>query len=97
MTREEVLSRLRPHEAELRQSGVCGLYLFGSAARNEAASDSDIDLAFDLDDLPFSILSQSALQVRLSDVLSRNVDFVRLKALRPKVAARVRRDLVKIF
>ncbi len=44
MTREQVLSRLREHEAELKAAGVVRLSLFGSTARDDRRPDSDIDL-----------------------------------------------------
>ena len=47
MQRQEALSRLRSHEAELRRLGVGSLYLFGSTARDEARETSDVDLFFD--------------------------------------------------
>jgi uncharacterized protein len=47
MQREDVIARLKEHEAELRRLGVEHLYLFGSTARDEAGDDSDVDLFFD--------------------------------------------------
>ncbi len=47
MQREDVIARLKEHEAELRRLGVEHLYLFGSTARDEARDDSDVDLFFD--------------------------------------------------
>ena len=47
MQREEVVAKMREHEAELRQLGVERLYLFGSTARGAAREDSDVDLFFD--------------------------------------------------
>ena len=44
MERAEAISLLKRHEAELRRLGVEHLYMFGSTARDEASSDSDIDL-----------------------------------------------------
>ncbi len=44
---EEVLNRLKQHEAELKRLGVEHLYLFGSTARGDAQEDSDVDLFFD--------------------------------------------------
>ena len=41
MNRDEAMSRLRRHEAELKALGVHHLYLFGSTARGEARPDSD--------------------------------------------------------
>jgi predicted nucleotidyltransferase len=47
MKRDEAISRLQQHEADLKQLGVEHLYLFGSTARGEAREDSDVDLIFD--------------------------------------------------
>jgi uncharacterized protein len=47
MRREDVIARLKEHEAELRRLGVEHLYLFGSTARDKARDDSDVDLFFD--------------------------------------------------
>jgi predicted nucleotidyltransferase len=98
MTREEVIERLRPHEAELREAGVAALYLFGSVARDEADRASDVDVAFDLGNAPgFSLLSQADLQCRLEDWLDRQVDFVCRTDMRPSVRRRVERDMVQVF
>jgi uncharacterized protein len=47
MRRTEVIARLKETEPALRALGVAGLYLFGSHARDEAASDSDVDVFVD--------------------------------------------------
>jgi len=47
MKRDEAISRLQQHEADLKRLGVEHLYLFGSTARGEAKDDSDVDLFFD--------------------------------------------------
>lgn len=44
MDRSEVIKRLKSAEPVLRATGVAALHLFGSYARGEARSDSDIDL-----------------------------------------------------
>ena len=44
MRRDEVLSRLKAAEPEIRAFGVGTLYLFGSVARDEAGETSDVDL-----------------------------------------------------
>ena len=43
-TRDQTFQRLLAAEAEIRQLGVRRLALFGSVARDEARSDSDVDL-----------------------------------------------------
>jgi len=47
MKRDEAISRLQQHEADLKKLGVEHLYLFGPTARGEAGDDSDVDLFFD--------------------------------------------------
>jgi predicted nucleotidyltransferase len=47
MQRDDAITKLKQHEAELRRLGVQHLYLFGSTARDEARADSDVDLFFD--------------------------------------------------
>ena len=43
-TRDETIQRLLAAEREIRQLGVRRLALFGSVARGEAGSNSDVDL-----------------------------------------------------
>jgi predicted nucleotidyltransferase len=98
MTRDEALKRLRPCEPELRASGLAALYLFGSTARNEAVRDSDLDLLFELGDVPkFSLLDQCAIQIRLEELLNISVDLVERDSLRPRIKARVEPEMVRIF
>jgi predicted nucleotidyltransferase len=47
-TAERVIAMLREHEAELRQLGLRSLSLFGSIARGDTETDSDIDLAAEI-------------------------------------------------
>jgi predicted nucleotidyltransferase len=77
MKRDEVIATLRAHEPELRAAGVVRLSLFGSAARDEARADSDIDLLAAFDDRPLSLLDvkyalliMSEAAVKLGDTTS---------------------------
>jgi hypothetical protein len=47
MKRDEAISRLKQHGADLKRLGVEHLYMFGSTVRGEAKDDSDVDLFFD--------------------------------------------------
>ena len=47
MRRSDVIARLKETEPALRALGVAGLYLFGSHVRDEATSDSDVDVFVD--------------------------------------------------
>lgn len=46
---ERLIAILRAHEAELRNAGISSLSLFGSVARGDAETGSDVDLAAELD------------------------------------------------
>ena len=50
MDKQTAIARLKAHEAELRAMGVVSLSLFGSTARGDARSDSDVDVAVTIDD-----------------------------------------------
>jgi hypothetical protein len=47
MRRDEVIAKLKETEPALKAFGVAALYLFGSHARDEARSDSDVDVFVD--------------------------------------------------
>jgi predicted nucleotidyltransferase len=49
MRRDDILDRLRANADAIRGHGVTALYLYGSAARDQAGSRSDIDLCADMD------------------------------------------------
>lgn len=44
MTRRAIISRIRKHRDQLAELGVKSVSLFGSFARGEEHSDSDIDI-----------------------------------------------------
>jgi predicted nucleotidyltransferase len=59
-----VIRTIRAHESELRVLGVSLLWLFGSVARGDARSDSDVDVLIDIAPTrKFSLLDLA--QVRL--------------------------------
>jgi len=47
MRRDEIIASLKRIEPALRATGVDALYLFGSAARDESRSGSDVDVFVD--------------------------------------------------
>jgi predicted nucleotidyltransferase len=47
MRRDDIIARLKQVEPVLRAKGVGALYVFGSAARDEARAGSDLDVFID--------------------------------------------------
>lgn len=94
MDRDEIISRLHEHRARLEALGVKHAYLFGSAARDAAGPDGDVDLMVDLDEglggrKPlFSAFDVGGIQHELASILNRRVDVVvRGDALMPRETA----------
>ena len=102
MNREQILSRLRAHEAELHAVGVLSVSLFGSAARGETLVDSDVDVAVRLGEhfskpgLDF-FSRLDTLQARLSEILGCQVDVVEEPVRRVRVQRRIDADRAVAF
>lgn len=74
---ERLITTLRAHEAELRAAGIRCLSMFGSVARGDAAANSDVDLAAELDPgARMDLFRLTALERRLADLLERPVDLL---------------------
>jgi predicted nucleotidyltransferase len=68
-SRDELLERLSSHHPELlREYGVEHISLFGSAARNDAGPESDVDVLVDIPH-PLTLFQLVALRLRLEELL----------------------------
>ena len=98
LTADDVVARLREHEAELHAAGICRLSLFGSVARAASQGDSDIDLAAEFDPAAgIGLLDVVALERRLSEILGRAVDLLPEPVEKPRLQAKIDRDRVRAF
>ena len=96
MTRDEALDLLGAHEATLSERfGVTALALFGSVARNQASTDSDVDILVRFDG-PTTSRNYFGTQFYLEDLIGRPVDLVTDKALRPELRPYVEQELVDV-
>ena len=90
---EQVIDMLRTHEAELREAGIRHLSLFGSVARGDAAPDSDVDLAAELEpDARIGLIGLVALERRLAGLLGRPVDLLPEPVEKARLRASLERD-----
>ena len=87
---DEIYAIAKRHKAEK-------LWVFGSCARKEERSDSDVDLLVKFGN-DSSLFDQGALQMDLGTVLGRNVDVIDDGALlrEPYFAYTARRDMVPL-
>ena len=81
MNREDILAILAAHRADLMDFGVKSLALFGSAARDEAGPESDVDLLVEFD-RSIGLFHYAHLQQYLETLLGgAKVDLVMRRAL----------------
>jgi uncharacterized protein len=95
MSASEVIELLRAEKDFLRSLNIKSIYLFGSYARNEQTSKSDIDLIVEFDVVP-SLFEFVRVQRKLSDLLGIKVDLVMKDSLKPRVAQRAQREALAI-
>jgi predicted nucleotidyltransferase len=96
MNRREVLQVLARSKPELaRRFGVVRLALFGSMARDEAHSGSDVDIVVSFDG-PATSQRYFGVQFYLEDVLGCPVDLVTEKALRPELRPFIELEAVNV-
>ena len=95
MRRDEVLSTLESHTAELRQFGVKSLRLFGSVAHDEATDVSDVDLLVGFEEPP-AFSSFMRLRIFLEDLLDAKVDLVTESGLRDRVRPHVEKEAIRV-
>lgn len=98
MRRSETISVLKSHAEEIRALGATGLYLFGSAARDEMTERSDVDLFIDFDPASdFSFVELVRLKSLIEGQLKRDVDLTTRGGLHPKLKDEIERSSIKVF
>lgn len=94
MRREDALAVLTAHHDDLRGMGVRSLALFGSVARDEARSDSDIDVLVELE-RPAGAFKLAAVRDYLEDIFGCRVDVVTRGGLKPSIRERVLSEAIR--
>jgi predicted nucleotidyltransferase len=96
MKRDVVIQTLMQQNAELtKQFGVKSLLLFGSVARDEATSASDVDLLVEFN-RPVGYFGLFALQNHLEKLLGCPVDLGTPDSLKPRIRERVMGELIRV-
>src|ERR1700733_11566095 len=89
MKRDDAIEKLRQQEAELKQLGVQHLYLFGSTARGEARTDSDVDLFFDYEWGKLSLFDVMEIQEITARILGCKTEAITRASLHPVLRDRI--------
>src|SRR5574341_2251070 len=96
MKQDVVLKMLKQKNAELaKQFGVKSLSLFGSVARGEATSKSDVDLLVEFS-RPVGYFGLFTLQDYLEKLLGCPVDLGTLDSLKPYIRERVMGEVIHV-
>ena len=95
MNREEVLKLLKKNSPALKRLGVNSLALFGSTARNEATTSSDVDIMVVFKSSP-TFDQYTDTRFYLEDLLGSKVDLVTQEGLRPLVRAEVEKEAIYV-
>jgi predicted nucleotidyltransferase len=98
MTFDDVRRLIEPEKEALRARGVAALYVFGSVARGEAGSASDVDVLIDIEPgKRFHILDLANVYNRLTSALGTEVDIVTSRSVKNALQERVLRDAVRVY
>jgi predicted nucleotidyltransferase len=97
MERDEAISRLQQHEADLKRLGVEHLYMFGSTARGEASQDSDVDLFFDYQKGKLGVYELMDVKEYASGILGRKTDIMTRDSLHKTLREAIEATAVRVF
>jgi uncharacterized protein len=97
MERDEVISRLRQHEADLKRLGVEHLYMFGSTALGDAARDSDVDLFFDYQKGKLGVYELMDVKAYAASILGRKTDIMTRDSLHKSPREAIEATAVRVF
>lgn len=97
MQRNEVIAKLKQHEAELKRLGIEHLYLLGSTARGEAGKDSDVDLFFDHPEGSLGLFELMDVKETAARILGRKTDIMTRRSLHPVLREQIEASALPVF
>ena len=97
MRSSELIAKLREQTDAIRGMGATSLYLFGSASRDEATGQSDIDLFVDYEKGRFSLIDLVGLKQHLEETMSTDIDITTRDSLNPMLKDAIERSAIRVF
>jgi len=89
---QEILKILGANQTKIKSFGVRSLSLFGSSARGEETSASDLDFVVEFEKKSFD--SYMDLKLFLEDLFDRPVDLVLADGIKPRLRATILREAI---
>ena len=96
MKRSQVLELVRSHQTQLQKLGVISLDLFGSVARDQANSQSDVDILVELEE-SIGFFEFFRIKHYLEDVLECPIDLGTADALKEHLREPVLEEAIRVF
>lgn len=90
--KRHTLTILAANEAKIRSFGVRSLSLFGSSARGEDTSESDLDFVVEFEKKSFD--SYMDLKLFLEELFQRRVDLVLADGIKPRLRATILKEAI---
>src|SRR5688572_17078052 len=98
VNRNEAVAKLKGCADDVKARGATSLYLFGSAVRDQAEIDSDVDLFIDYDsEKKFSLVDLVGIKNFLEDALGVKVDVTTRDSLHPMLREEIALSAVRVF
>ena len=95
MNRQQIITILKGQKDLLRRFSVQKIYIFGSAARNEATDASDVDLLVEFNpNARMGLFQFSRLRRELSQVLNCDVDLATPDSLHKELKADIMKEAI---
>jgi uncharacterized protein len=98
MNRTQTIAKLKSYAEPIKALGATSLFLFGSTARNENNSHSDLDLFVDYDpNGKFNALDLVDIKLLLEDNLGMEVDVTTRDSLHPMLRDDIENAAIRVF
>ena len=80
----------------LKGQGVLKASIFGSFARGDSTSKSDVDILVELSD-DVSLFDFVGIKLEIEDIIGKKVDLVEYKVIKPRIKKNILADEVRIL
>ncbi|MDO5843729.1 MAG: nucleotidyltransferase family protein [Methanocorpusculum sp.] len=93
--KEDVLKKLETNLSEIRERfGIETIGIFGSVARGEDTSESDIDILYKFSTKTIRLRQFMGLKEYLEDLFERNVDLIGINWIEPSIRPYIEQDMI---